>query len=616
MCATFYGVIADNPSAELEALLGTATRTRDGADPLSCAFHRTPHLIVCCEHWSQFDGDSDVRCPDHVVGLSGYPLIRETSSTPQRARHLTGPQAVAAVIAGFSGPNEFVNIDGPFLAVRTNVVSGSTELVRDKFGLRNLYYYPAGDKVWFSDDLAPLLALAPELRLRLPSLLEWIHYGVPLGPDTFFSGLYVLNAGHLLSWSPKRGAAQVRYFEPSSAISAELASQFQRPRGSPSRELLRAALHSAIARATAGVKTASVLMSGGVDSSIVAALASRHTRVIGITVDLIGPHAQSEIQYASSAAQHIGVELRRCEFGLQDFRASLCDTIRAQCTPTIIENSVALHYAARTGAIQADQLILDGEGGDALFCGSTPLFKYSMLTLILSSFCSASPIRVRRVLESFRRSLAYIGLTTRTTIDSWGLDALLGARRMVMDSQLAELLAAYGHVRNLAAREIAALTLQEFYDYLVPLMLRIEAMGKAARSNVVLPFLFPEVFELSVNLPISLKVRWDWRRCRPLTKWILKEVAREYIPSRLVYRPKGGFGIPGGEWVGSFPSKWADESWLREQFGIPRNCFESWLAHSQNSRSRFFAASLEIWGRIFHWRQPFTQVRDEWLSER
>ena len=111
-----------------------------------------------------------------------------------------------------------------------------------------------------------------------------------------------------------------------------------------------------------------------------------------------------------------------------------------------------------------------------------------------------------------------------------------------------------------------------------------------------------------------MKLGFDWRRLRPQGKWLLKRFGASVVPPEVIWRKKGGFDIPGGDWVGGLPEKWIEDSWVASQFGVDRAGLRSWLADAGTTRDLVFLASMEIWGRIFALGQPLSEVKQQWLE--
>lgn len=153
---------------------------------------------------------------------------------------------------------------------------------------------------------------------------------------------------------------------------------------------------------------------------------------------------------------------------------------------------------------------------------------------------------------------------------------------MEFDELSEQLMEALAHIENKHSREVSMLALRELYDYLIPLMLRINAMATVADTTVIMPYMNESFFNFAQNIPMKHKIRLG-RNGKPATKWILKRVAAKLLPSDLIYRPKCGFGIPGGAWIGEMPEAWLKDSWVQENFKISSQAFAGWLRKALGS---------------------------------
>ncbi|NIA13174.1 MAG: hypothetical protein GWP08_03765 [Nitrospiraceae bacterium] len=506
----------------------------------------------------------------------------------------------------------FEDLDGSGLLAVIDQQAGTGTLVRDKLGLRQLYYFEEAGRLWFSDDLRVLLLVQQPAVHRLQGLLEWMHYGMVLAPHTMFEGIFSVPPGAKLVYDWERGTTAIqKYFELQDTIRPKMAARLARARPAELLSELEGHLSAVIERIVRGREGVTVLVSGGVDSSILAGLALRHAPVDAVTVDVCGPGAESELHHARAVAKHLGLEQRVCSFGPREFRERLCDTVYAMALPLIVESAVAVSHAAIEGAIPPYQLLMDGEGADTLHCCD---YQYSVLPKILSRLAPFSPERLRRGVERFRGMLTKVGLETSTVVDDTGLDVLFGGRKLPIQEQFHDLEDAFGHMKDSLERELCAMSLQSCFVKLQPMFARLDTMAALANTHYVAPFMWKEVFEFSINLPMPARVRFRWNRRGHEEKWLLKKLAASLVPPDVIYRPKGGFTIPGRLWLGPFPERWIQDSFLCEQFRIPASAFRSWLAQNAESRDRFFVVTLEMWGRLFARGDSFEQVRGEWLE--
>lgn len=566
---------------------------------------RSGRILLSGEH----DLSSSERSPAPGIAVgSGYPV----SGTRPGLVGLAALRVIADWLLGSSHYAVLDEFDGPFLVIVFRPRTREIVAVRDKFGLRQAYYHNDGPQLVLGDDMSTLRDHWGGIRPA--GLVEWMHYGSALEPLSLFRQVRCLAAGSVLTFSTESGECRIeRYFSPEQCVSSERYAELGGLRVPELKQHASEQLDHAIAHALSGQKEVSILLSGGVDSSLLTAFARRHAHVNAVTVDIQGPGGETEIRYAADVARILRVDFLSLPFGPRQFVETFCDNIQALATPLIIENAVALHYAAASGALPRGQLILDGEGADALTAGSTPLFKYSMLLFLLRQIPVLGRLPFRAILERLRRILDRLGVATRTTLDNGGLDTALGIRGAELALRQAMLEKVLAHVTPREAHEIACIMLREFYDYLVPIMLRLDRMCLAANTHAVLPFFFSNVFGLLQNLPMQHKIRWDWARLRPVSKFLTKEMLAEHISHQLVHRPKVGFGIPAWLWI-RMPSAWQEDSWVAEHFGLSRQALESWVQRNQGERDLLYLASMEVWGRLFDRRMPFAEVKGEWLA--
>lgn len=501
--------------------------------------------------------------------------------------------------------------DGPFLVLIFQVELQKVIVARDKFGLRSGYYSIADGVFAVSDKIE---IIEHKADVRITAISEWLHYGAPLAPLTMFHGVHTISPGSILEVSLKEASKKViSYFAPEEHISSDVwrnsATKDKRTLAKDFKDVFNNAVENSLLPQS----DTTILLSGGVDSSLLTAYVRAHSKVSAITIDIYGPGSESEVLFADLVSKKLGVDLQVVRFGPPEFVSEFCKTVRDLGCPIIIENAVALNHAARSGALPQGQLIMDGEGADALMAGSTSLFKYSMMIRHLARLTPFGAGNVRRLFELMRVVLAKSGIATRTTLDGAGLDIDLAARRMelkYLESRIAE---KFSHLKNREDSEISSLMLREFYDYLVPLMLRIDKMSAISGSHTVLPFLSAPVFSFLSNLDMSQKIGTRGVSLRPTTKLFLKSQLEEYLPSELVYRPKVGFGIPAWNWV-NYPRRWRDDSWVGDFFQLDKNALNHWIDNS-NSRDKVFFLSLEIWGRIYGQGLPFEIVEADWLEQ-
>lgn len=556
---------------------------------------------------------ADKNSTQHFEGLwsgswvmaAGKPIPIDGDSVDLHASFL---RIAKAVIEG--NDTEIGSFDGPFLVVVINFTKNTVTAVRDKFGLRSLYYEFSESHLNISDDLS---SISVGGNLRASALNEWMHYGAPLSPHTFFNDVRVVPAGtrvtfDLTNWSSNQNC----YFLPESLVSEEKYKISKRLTLSEASTQFCKIFDDEVSKSVAGASKVSLLLSGGVDSSLLAAFARNHTELDAVTVDLYGEKTETEIHFATAVAKKLKIDLRSVRFGRAEFIHHICRTVHETASPVIVENAVALNFVAKQGHLPKNQLIIDGEGADALMGGSTSLFKYSYSLLYISQVLGLNSSVTRRFFERLRVYLSKFGLQTTTTLDRFGLDVGLSARNIEVQLLTKRLLAVFSHVDSREEQEISALMMREFYDYLVPLMVRIDRMSAHSSTNTVLPYLQQPVFDFLANLNSNHRFGIRGLKRKPVTKFMLKSVLSDYIGNDLVHRPKVGFGIPAHLWI-NLPDLWRKDLWVAEQFSMSSAAVSSWIDEC-HSRDKLFILSMEIWGRIFVRNMSLEQVDAEWIK--
>jgi asparagine synthase (glutamine-hydrolysing) len=266
----------------------------------------------------------------------------------------------AAVAAGYGrwGRGVLSRISGPFAMVAWDVATGRGLLAQDQLGGRSLFVAEDGPRLWFATEVALLLRLLPRRPAadELAMAHHLVDHSVPDG-RMLFAGVDRLGGGRHLELSAG-GRVPGRHWAP----------RFSSPLRAPRPELaagLRGALEAAAARAAPPPGTGAVLLSGGLDSSIVTALSA--PRAAGLRAYAAAfPEAPEvdETRWAAAVAERAGVTLATVPIGTPDPLAAAEAYTAAWALPLpapgIVIEAPLIAAARRAGA----RVALDGQGGD------------------------------------------------------------------------------------------------------------------------------------------------------------------------------------------------------------------------------------------------------------
>jgi asparagine synthase (glutamine-hydrolysing) len=445
-------------------------------------------------------------------------------------------------------------------------------LARDRLGKKPLYYALAQGGSWTAaaDGPATRAAFASELKafaahggvpreLDAEALAQYLAVEYVPAPRSIHRHIFKLPAGHVAVLD-ERGFRMRRYWElpaPSaSRISAREAGE----------ELVRL-LDSAVARRLAADVPVGVFLSGGIDSSTIAALAARHkdplqTFSIGFTEESF-----DETPFARLVAERLGTRHATERLSGQDCLDLLPDAVASLdepfADPSFLPTLLLSRFTRRTVKVA-----LAGDGGDELFAGYDPFLAHRPAALFARLPRGVHGL-LRGAAERLRPSSSNMSLDFRLKQFLRGASAPPSLRHQAwigsfLPSELARLLhpdlqkhaapgVAYREVLAEAERGIRAGVREGSVDealrfylgrYLADdILVKADRASMAASLELRAPFLDTHVVEFAARLPWRLKLSLT------RTKVLLKRALRGIVPDEILRRPKKGFGIPVAAWI-------------------------------------------------------------------
>jgi asparagine synthase (glutamine-hydrolysing) len=494
-------------------------------------------------------------------------------------------------------------------------------LVRDRLGVKPLYYAASRDAIVFGSEIKAILesGVVPA-RPSLGGIPEYLMFGYLAGEDTLFESVRKLPPGHLLVWEPGRVSIH-QYWNVSLAPDLKTSEDEQVARfRSLFEESVRLRLMSDV--------PLGVFLSGGLDSSAIAAVMSRHVpgrlKTFSVGVD---EAYYSELESARTVARHIDAEHHEVVLTSEAFRASLPRMIWHEDEPLWGAPSVAL-YAVADLASRSVKVVLTGEGSDELFAGYDRYWMNAWNSRALSVYrVVPEPVRrgIRRTAidgplpARWRRALGHTFLNHDTVPDGLVLDNWFSVftpdmqREFLQERLIKEL---DRHDVRAAHRELwrhadgAALVDRMLYmdmkSNLVELLMKQDQMSMASSIESRVPFLDHKLVEFAATVPVSMKIG------ARSGKRLVKKALAAYLPHRILYQPKKGFPVPFDSWL---RNEYLPQ--IRELLLDKRSVERGWLrtdkvrglldAHAQGridaSRQIWNLWGLELWARIFFDRE-------------
>ncbi|MBK6629153.1 MAG: asparagine synthase (glutamine-hydrolyzing) [Flavobacteriales bacterium] len=454
---------------------------------------------------------------------------------------------VALRLFALKGPAFLHDLNGFFALAIHDAQEDTLFLARDRFGVKPLLWCLHEDTVMFASELGALLALGAPRRLDRVSLRTYFtHYYIP-APHTILEGVHKLRPGHSLMVDAQ-GIRTARWYE----AEAEAA---KTPVPSDPVQRLRDLMDDAVRIRLVSDVPVGTFLSGGLDSSIVSALARRHkpdlrTFSIGYTEAYY-----DETPFAEAVARHLGTDHTTFTLGHDDLAASYDDLLAALDEP-FADQSALPSYVLNARTRQQVTVALSGDGADEVFGGYRKHQAelrvrapgtVERLALLGSPLWRVLP-RSRnhpladkvRQLDRFARSAALSAEDRYLLLASWDeeLDAATLLDPASDEGAFAQRRAAI--TAPLAAhRDLNGLLWADVHTVLPDDMLRkVDLTSMAHALEVRTPFLDRRVVELAFALPSEVKFR------KGSGKQLLREAFGDLLPQGTLTRAKRGFEVP------------------------------------------------------------------------
>lgn len=481
-------------------------------------------------------------------------------------------------------------------------------LARDRFGKKPLYWWTDGRQFVFGSEIKALLAVGVPAAMDDSGLGEYLSFGYVPTPRTMFVGVANLPPATILAVDAHGVAPPRRYWDldfdgPSPAIAVDAAAG-----------QVRTLLTAAVRKRLVSDVPLGVLLSGGVDSAAVAALAAPLVagRLKTFTIGFEGPAFYDERDAARSVARHLGTDHH--ESVVRPQAADLVETLLAHYDEPFGDSSALPTYLVAREARREVTVVLNGDGGDETFAGYDR-FHAALLAERLPQAVRHALGRAARfvprgssyhgALRRLRRFTEHAARPVDERMAAWaGFFDLPALSRLARNglADPARILASYRDAlgrcsgRSLLSQLLYVNARTYLLDDLLPKADRMTmAHGLEARS----PFLDRDLVEYVGRLPDAHK-----RRGRA-GKVVLKRSIRDLLPAETLRRPKHGFGVPLGAWFRTDLRRMVEDvlldrprlgRWLRPE--AVHNLYDEHVAGRADWGHRLWVLlTLELWLR-------------------
>jgi asparagine synthase (glutamine-hydrolysing) len=479
------------------------------------------------------------------------------------------------------GPECVRKLRGMFAFVVHDRRRGVLFGARDRFGQKPLFYHHDEDRgrFAFASEIKALLAL-PWIPRRLDAvgLDQFLFYQFVPHPRTLIEGVRQLAPAHTFLYEQGRLRLE-RYWRPTFEPRPEL------PDDHHLRHVEECICEAVESHLVSDVPVG-VFLSGGIDSSLVAAIATHVSgeRLRSFSIGFPGER-QDETAFARQASSHAGTDHREYPYAPGHIERRLEALARTLDQPLADPAALPLAYLSEHAAREI-KVVFTGDGGDELFAGYEKYFKGARAPWLLPwidrqapalfsasrlATCGPDPIGLRKLRSriAFRRLPVQECVYYKNFWEAWDRDRLYrDGVRQALDSRFEGLdgrLAAEPDPGGL--HPVNRMLLADQIGYLPDDLLRktdlaTMAWGLEARA----PLLDHHLAAVAGSLPARLKS--SGRE----TKVALRRIAEHWLPPELVRRPKRGFSVPLAEWFRGDLRGWVREC-LLDSSATQGTCF-------------------------------------------
>ena len=491
-----------------------------------------------------------------------------------------------------------------------NENDGSLYLVRDRVGIKPLYFTFSAGILLFASEIKALLK-HNKIKAKLSHTATYHYYSflTTPAPLTMFQGIYKIPAGFFLKMPVSGKLEASRYWDalPGRGIDAsEIAGLSVKAREEFYVKGVRSRLEKAVERRMMADVPYGAFLSGGIDSSSNIALMAKHTdkAINTFTVGFSDYTYLNELGHARKVAKHFGTEHNEVEISATDMMGYLDEMVYQQDEPIADWVCIPLHFVSKLAHDKGIKVVQVGEGADEQFAGYQHYQDYLDL---YSKYWRPFRRYLPGVLQRFAAYIAgsaargiprletYADIIQRAAYDKehfwtgatllWESQkgsvfqknrfeseeipgflkesGLLPASYLEHDSSqiirsFRERLDQFGEQTDVLNRMIY----NEFKLRLPELLLmRVDKISMGSSLEARVPFLDHELVEFTMDIGMDDKLKTG-------AKSILKKAVRGLIPDEVIDRPKMGFGAPMKDWLKGEFGRQAEESILKNMMVV------------------------------------------------
>lgn len=486
-------------------------------------------------------------------------------------------------------------------------------LVRDRVGVKPLYYKLDSDKLIFSSEIKAIL-LDPDYipEIEEESMYHYLTFLCTPAPKTMFKNINKLEAGTWLSFDEKGNSETKRYWDP---LQEKELTDTQNINKVLAKTLEESIKYRGISDVDVGV-----FLSGGIDSSTNAYFFSKNSKkkikTFSIGYDQEYKSYRSELNYARIVAEHIKSSHFEKKLSKDDIKNFIFDMVYFQDEPISDPVCVPIFYVSKLAKENKVKVCQVGEGADELFFGYTNWLRTSKINLLINNIFFPKFLKklILFFYKKFNIQYKYTSDLLKRSVEKkpifWGGAEAFSSfekkelfatsfQKKIKNFDSWNCIRPHYEFFNKKAKYKSIENWMTYLDLKIRLpeliLMRIDKMTMANSLEARVPFLDHHLVQKTIDLPKNIKIK------KNNLKVLLKDIIKGLLPNEIINRKKQGFGLPLKEWfedgLGINEKEIINEFVDRTEF-FKKQTIQKIINRKGDTRL-WFILNLAIWWKIF-----------------
>jgi asparagine synthase (glutamine-hydrolysing) len=443
------------------------------------------------------------------------------------------------ILKGYAheGKKFLEKLNGIFAFLIYNKKNHKVLLMRDRLGIKPLYYFKENNDLIVSSEIKAIFNCTGGKKSFIKdeyAIADYLNHET-IKHESLFKNIKAVEPGQALYYDLNSNQIKTeKIIDLFDSIDKQKFLENERKSEKQLIEELDAILNRVVKRQLISDVPIGTICSGGIDSSLVTAIAKKHKQDIDIYNVKVDDPNLDESAYAKKVARHIGAEIQTEILDKKKFQKFLAKCIYHNDFPLTHSNSVGIFLVNKKARKDGIPVLLSGEGADEVFGGYSYYNSlYAMLKLQSNKILRLILKRINPNMLLESRSQIIRSYITSKKISQINCDI----------TEFNRIQEKYSFIKNQNERLMLAFIAHDLKNYIIPILRRSDRMSMMAGVELRVPFLDNEIIDFCLNLPLRYKLR------KSTAKYLLKKVAERYLPKDIIYRPKCGFALPAQAWI-------------------------------------------------------------------